>query len=124
MYVIINNQKFPAEYLSTPEELSRVMMGRDKLDGCMVFKINKGYHSFWMKNTLIPLDIIFVLNNRINRIHHNCPVPEPEMQELPRYSGLGDHVIEFPAGTALNWKIGDKVYFGSPLNPVNNSMNF
>lgn len=120
MSVIINNQKFPAEYLSTPEELAHGMMGRDKLDGCMVFKMGKGHHTFWMKGCKVPLDIIFILNNRISRIHPNCPVPDRHIMNPPRYTGLGDHVIEFPAGTSKDWKIGDRVsmYLGSPLNPV------
>lgn len=120
MSVIINNKQFQAEYLSKPEEFAKGMMGRDNLDGCMVFRMGKGHHSFWMKNCKIPLDIVFVLNNRISRIHQNCPIPEPHQMTLPRYTGLGDHVIEFPAGTASDWKVGDRVnmYLGSPINPV------
>jgi uncharacterized membrane protein (UPF0127 family) len=120
MHVIINNQQFPAEYLSKPEDLARGMMGRDKLGGCMIFKMGKGCHSFWMKGCLINLDIIFVLNKRISMIHKNCPVEDSHRMTLPRYTGIGDHVIEFPAGTVSDWKIGDKVtmYLGSPLNPV------
>jgi len=118
--VIINNKQFPAEYLSKPEEFAKGKMGRDKLEGCMVFKMGKGYHSFWMKNCKINLDIVFILNNRINKIHLNCPIPESHQMTLPTYSGLGDHVIEFPAGTASDWKIGDRVkmYLGAPQNPV------
>lgn len=120
MSVRINDITFPAEYLSSPEEIERGMMGRDSLNGCMVFKMNKGHHSFWMKNCLIPLDIVFVLNNRISRIHPNCPPADSHSLNPPKYTGLGDHVIEFPAGTATNWKVGDRVsmYLGSPLNPV------
>ena len=120
MSVHINNKTFPAEYLSTPEEISRGMMGREELNGCMVFKMGKGHHSFWMKNCLIALDIVFVLNNRINRIHPNCPVEDPHRMTLPRYSGIGDHVIEFPAGTCDGWRVGDKVamYLRTPQNPV------
>jgi uncharacterized membrane protein (UPF0127 family) len=66
MSVHINNQTFEAEYLKTPEDIRKGMMGRDSLNGCMVFNMGKGHHSFWMKNCLIPLDIIFVLNNRIS----------------------------------------------------------
>ena len=68
----------------------------------------------------IPLDILFVLNNRINRIHSNCEAPDPHRMTLPRYTGIGDHIIEFPAGTCDGWKVGDKVamYLGTPLNPV------
>lgn len=119
MSVIINGQQFNAEYLK-PEQFAQGMMGRDKLDGCMVFNTGMGHHSFWMKDCKIPLDIIFVLKNRINKIHSNCPVPDPNQLTIPRYTGIGDHVIEFPGGTAKNWKTGDRVsmYLGSPTNPV------
>jgi len=119
MSVIINGQTFPAEYLSQPEEIQRGMMGRDNLNGCMVFKMGLGHHSFWMKNCLIPLDIVFVHNNKISRIHQNC---EPAGNRLnpKNYTGIGDHVIEFPAGTTNSWKTGDSVrmYLGTPQNPV------
>jgi len=122
--VIINNKQFPAEYLSKPEEFAKGMMGRDKLEGCMVFKMGKGHHSFWMKGCLINLDIVFVLNKRISMIHHNCPVEDPHRMTLPRYTGMGDHVIEFPAGTASGWKIGDRVsmYLGAPQNPLDSTI--
>jgi hypothetical protein len=71
MNVTIGGKMFPGEYLTNPEDIQRGMMGRDSLEGCMVFKMGKGHHSFWMKNCLIPLDIVFVLNNRVSRIHHN-----------------------------------------------------
>lgn len=120
MSVIINNQKFNAEYLSDPQELMKGMMGRDNLEGCMVFKMGKGHHSFWMKGCLIPLDIVFVSNGRISKIHPNCQPADPHQLTPPRYPGIGDHVIEFPAGTASKWKVGDQVrmYLGSPQNPV------
>ncbi len=120
MSVLINNKVYPAEYLSSSEEIQKGMMGRESLDGCMVFKMSKGHHSFWMKGCLIPLDIVFVLNNRISRIHKNCPVEDSHRLTLPKYTGIGDHVLEFPAGTSDNFKVGDKVsmYLGTPQNPV------
>jgi uncharacterized membrane protein (UPF0127 family) len=121
MSVIINNKKFQAEYLSTPEEIQKGMMGRDNLEGCIVFNMGgNGHHSFWMKNCLIPLDILFVLKNRISKIHRNClPAGRNELNPK-RYTGIGDHVIEFPSGVANDFKEGDKVnmYLGSPINPV------
>lgn len=118
--VHINNKTFSAEYLSTPEEMAKGMMGRNSLEGCMVFKKGKGHHSFWMKGCLIPLDIIFVTNNRISRIHPNCPAPDSHQMNPPKYTGIGDHIIEFPAGTCDGWKVGDRVgmYLGTPQNPV------
>jgi uncharacterized membrane protein (UPF0127 family) len=123
MSVIINDKKYNAEYLSTPEEIKKGMMGRDSLDGCMVFKLGMGHHNFWMKGCKIPLDIIYVLKDRISRIHSNC---QPSVDGKERFSGIGDHVIEFPAGTANDWKVGDKVnmYLGTPQNPVNTIDDF
>ena len=116
MSVMINNQTFPAEYLSEPQDLQKGMMDRESLEGCMVFKMGLGHHSFHMKRCLIPLDIVFVNKNIISRIHSNCPPCDGECKE--KYTGIGDHVIEFPGGTASNWKIGDRVYLGSKFNPV------
>jgi len=84
----------------------------------MVFKMKKGYQSFHMLNCKIPLDIVFVLNNRINQIHQNCEPCDGECTK--KYTGAGDHVIEFPAGVAKNWKQGDQVtmYLGTPMNPA------
>ena len=120
MNVTIANKNFNGELMSTPDELARGMMGRNSLDGCMVFKVGKGHHSFWMKGCLINLDIVFVLNNRISMIHHNCPALDPHRMTPPRYTGMGDHVIEFPGGTASDFRLGDRVmmYMGTPQNPV------
>jgi uncharacterized membrane protein (UPF0127 family) len=120
MSVRIGDKTFDAEYLQTPEDIQKGMMGRKELNGCMVFKMNRGHHSFWMKNCLIPLDIVFVLNNRISNIHHNCPPAEQHQLNPPRYGGIGDHVIEFPGGTCSKFKVGDRVnmYLGTPQNPV------
>lgn len=118
MNVRINDKNFPAEVMSTPEEIEKGMMNRDTLNGCMVFKLGKGHHSFWMKNCLIPLDIVFILNGRISRIHHNCPPADRHSLTLPRYTGIGDHVIEFPGGSCSDFKVGDKVnlYLGTVSN--------
>lgn len=119
MSVRINDITFNAEYLSEPEDLQRGMMGRDSLDGCMVFKMGKGHHTFWMKGCKMALDIVFITGKKISKIHHNCPPMGNKLTPV-RYSGIGDHVIEFPAGTAKTWKVGDTVamYLGTPQNPV------
>lgn len=110
MSVRIGNRIFDAEYLENQEDIMKGMMGREKLEGCLVFKLEKGTHSFWMKNCLIPLDIVFVLNNKITTIHKNCPPVHINKLSPPKYTGIADHVIEFPSGTSNNWKVGDKVF--------------
>lgn len=59
-----NNQKriFCAEIAKTEQEQARGLMFREKLrdDEGMVFIFDdESVRSFWMKNTLIPLDILF-----------------------------------------------------------------
>jgi len=46
-----------------PEERGRGLMGRKELgdsEGMLFIFETEDYHSFWMKNTLLPLSIAFV----------------------------------------------------------------
>ena len=67
--------------------------------------------SFWMKDTLIPLDMIFLLNGFVIALETNvqpcftshCPVYGPDQKV--------DGVIELAAGEAkrLNIRVGDPI---------------
>ncbi|MBW2987466.1 DUF192 domain-containing protein [Candidatus Woesearchaeota archaeon] len=62
-YVEIDGQKIDVEIADTPLERSEGLMDRKALcDTCgMLFIMDKeAKHSFWMKNTLIPLDMVFI----------------------------------------------------------------
>jgi hypothetical protein len=48
----------------------------------------------------------------------NCPPHKDKTVSPTTYNGIGDTVIEFPSNTSKDWKIGDKVFLGSPQNPV------
>jgi uncharacterized membrane protein (UPF0127 family) len=112
MIVEINKIQFPAQFLKNQEDIRNGMMNRENLDGCMVFDVGKGHHSFWMKDCLIPLDIIYVHKNKISKIHLNCePQKNVADENIKRYTGYGDFVIEFPANTAKKWNVGDNVKF-------------
>ena len=63
------------EIAANDEERTQGLMFRDKMDkneGMLFIFDFETKQSFWMKNTLIPLDIIFInKENRIVKIHKN-----------------------------------------------------
>lgn len=77
----------------------------------MLFFLNEGEHNFWMKDCLIPLDIIFINNNKIVEIHHNCP--PCSSQDCEFYSGFGNMVLELPGNFSKknNINLGDNLFF-------------
>ena len=93
MNVIIDNKELPVEVMSTPNAISTGMMGRDNLDGGMLFLFPEvSERSFWMKDCLIPLDIIFIVKDKVTKVYNNCP---PCMgNKCKSYHGIGDKVLE------------------------------
>lgn len=70
-------------------------------DKGMIFVFDKEEeHLFWMKNTYIPLDIIFVSKDfKINKISTlRASFFEENEKNVPRVSGIGKYVIELNAG--------------------------
>ncbi len=69
--------------------------------------------SFWMKNTLIPLDMVFVSNGVVKYIGAN--IPPCQVAPCPGYGPQSqmpiDNVIELPGGRAaqLKIKVGDRL---------------
>ncbi len=116
----INNQLIPLEIMVTPEDHMTGMMGRDNLDGGMLFPYGEaGQRSFHMKNCLIPLDIVFITKDEITNIHHNCP-PCSE-NNCPQYTGIADNILELEGGYCEknNINVGDYIKF-----PTNSSYEF
>ncbi|MBR1220294.1 DUF192 domain-containing protein [Bradyrhizobium sp. U87765 SZCCT0131] len=105
-------QVFSVEVMRTDEERARGLMFRQSLpDGQgMLFDFNPEQPvSMWMKNTLIPLDMIFIQSDgRILRIAENTQV---QSEKIISSSGPVRGVLEVIAGTAKKLKIrpGDKV---------------
>lgn len=59
--------------------------------------------AFWMKDTLIPLDMIFIApNGAVRKVFANVPVVPREMTDdaIPREQGDAKYVIELAAGEA------------------------
>ncbi len=62
-YILINHEKIVVEVVDEMAEMQKGLMFREGLcANCgMIFVFKQDLmHSFWMKNTLIPLDMVFI----------------------------------------------------------------
>jgi uncharacterized membrane protein (UPF0127 family) len=109
MDISINNHVFEVKTLTDPKSQQIGMMGKKfstENEG-LLFLMGGKKQCFWMKNCIIPLDIIMIKNNVIVNIHHNCPPCVEE--DCPSYCGNGNVVLELNGGTCekLNIQAGD-----------------
>ena len=77
----------------------------------LLFLMGGKKQCFWMKNCIIPLDIIIIQNNKIQTIHHDCPPCEEDPCQT--YCGHGNIVLELLGGTCYELGIeeGDDVEY-------------
>jgi hypothetical protein len=107
----INNNLFNIKTVLTSKDTQNGMMNRkfdDSYDG-MLFLMSNEPHSFWMKNCVVHLDIIYIDSNKIVKIHHNC---KPCLSDdCDHYEGQGDMILELPGGYCKKYGIkeGDTV---------------
>jgi uncharacterized membrane protein (UPF0127 family) len=103
---------FSVEIAKTDEERATGLMYRKELaEGRgMLFDFSPEQPvSMWMKNTFIPLDMIFIRSDgRILRIAENT---EPQSEKIISSGGLAKGVLEVIGGTARKYGIqpGDRV---------------
>jgi uncharacterized membrane protein (UPF0127 family) len=111
MQLLINKNIFNVKIVKNSESVRKGMMKKkfnSNFNG-MLFVMGQGKHCFWMKNCIIPLDIIFIQDGKIIKIFHNCPpdsAPDPKT-----YCANGKYVLEVEGGTCkeLNIKEGDPI---------------
>ena len=101
---------FPLEIASTPEERTQGLMFRTELEGGMLFVFDHpGRHPFWMKNTLIPLDIIWMDEDKeivfISRNVQPCKVDPCEVIDP---GADASYVLEVNAGMASDLRAGQR----------------
>ncbi len=105
---------FKMEIAKHPKAHSRGLMYRTSLadDAGMVFDFPQAHQaSFWMHNTCIPLDMVFVSeDNLVIGV-----VTAPPLNDSPRgVNGLSKYVVELAAGQAKKRGIGIGTRFVPP----------
>ena len=119
-FAIINTQKVFLAVADTEEKRTRGLMYIDSLkenQGMVFLFSGKDYRYFWMKNTEIPLDIVFINNNKITYIQHDLPICRQDKCPIYDSKSKADKVIELKGGFCkkYNIKIGDKVKFSKNI---------
>lgn len=122
--VDIKGQAFSLEIARTLSQITRGLCGRSSLcPNCGMIFVFKSPQilSFWMKNTLIPLDIIF-LDSTGKIINFVTASPELNISDnklkIYRSDSVASFALELPAGTVskLNLLIGNTINLHG-LNP-------
>lgn len=102
----IGNKEYNVKEVTTPEDKAKGLSGVESLpeDEGMLFIFDPPEDvKFWMKNTLIPLDIIFINEDQeVVKVHQGIPNDET-LIEVPNIA----YVLEVNANSGI--KVGDEL---------------
>jgi len=118
-----SGRKITVEVVDNPVDRERGLMFRKKLpkDYGMLFVFPQPMGlQFWMKNTFVSLDIVYIGEDKtVTRVHQRVrpSTPETPDDKVARVGGFGHYVLELPAGTAAKEKLlpGQSLTFGVPI---------
>lgn len=118
-FLTINTTKIQVEIADIDIKREKGLSGRSSLDEgkgmLFVFSQKEVTARFWMKDMLIPIDIIWIKNGKIIQIDKNAqpPLPNTPDNKLQLYTPKEtiNYVLEVPAGYSdkSGFKIGDSV---------------
>lgn len=116
--ISIGDTKIQVQIADTAETRTKGLSDYNSLkanEGMLFVFGGKSNPVFWMKDMLIPLDIVWIGDGKIVRIDKNVPVPSPNTPDdkLKTYSAGQpiDYVLELNAGfsDANSIKVGSNV---------------
>ena len=113
--VTVGPATFEVEMAQTPEERERGLMFRRKLpqDRGMLFVQSPGPAAFWMKNTYIPLDLLyFDADGQLLQIEAGAPpCATPSCPIYPSDTTTVRYILEINAGEAARRgiRVGDRL---------------
>lgn len=107
--VYFDNGAFEIELARTPAEQSKGLMFRESMPenhGMLFIFSEDGIKTFWMKNTLIPLDMVF-LDGNMTVVEIKSNVQPCKVDPCPTYPSEkpARYVLELNAGSAEKNKI-------------------
>lgn len=109
--------QFRVDVAATPEERARGLMFREtmpRMNGMIFEFASPQPTSFWMKNTLIPLDMIFADKDGVIQTIHQNAIPH---DTTPIFGGNEiKFVLEINAGMSKALGISEQDRLSNPLN--------
>jgi len=113
--VELGGKHFKVEIAETSEEQALGLMFRDSMpadQGMLFIFPNEAPRSFWMKNTRIPLDIIY-FDKDLKMVSISADTPPCRVNRCPSYPSKAPakYVLELNAGTVseLGVGVGDRL---------------
>ena len=115
--VTLNDQSYVVELANTDNTRALGLMYREQMaadEGMLFIFPDTQRRAFWMKNTLIPLDILYFDQNRkLVSISENTPPCKNTTTRCPNYPSAkpAKYVLEINAGLSQKhgFKVGDEL---------------
>lgn len=125
-WVEVRGQRYQVELAQNDAERAKGLMFRDAMDagrGMLFIHDRQEPQAYWMKNTRIPLDILYFDNAR-KLVSQQRDVPPCALGDgCPPYPSTGParYVLELNAGQAakIGLKDGDELTFGPGIPAAN-----
>jgi len=108
--VELGGKRFSVEIADTSQEQALGLMFRDEMpadQGMLFIFPNEAPRSFWMKNTRIPLDIMY-FDKDLNMVSISADTKPCKVKRCPSYPSTAPakYVLELNAGTASELGVG------------------
>lgn len=120
--VLADGSVIQVEVADSPAEYSQGLMDREQIDpesGMLFLLPQSGTYTFWMKNTHVDLDFIWLSQNTVVDLRSQVPagagLPDDQIARVQPQQAI-DAALEVPAGfiDRHHIQIGDKLVYQLP----------